>query len=408
MEFTTFLTTVALPDAPPAVDPASLFALLAQLPDPRKRRSRRYSLAVVLTLMILAKLAGETTPSGIAQWARLRTDWLCDVLHVRRQRLPCANPYTLIATQVDVADLNRRLAQFFVPPLPPLPAPALGAGTVEHPAGARAQRHLALDGKTLRGTRRSRAVVQAAVHLLSLYAVTHQGMLAQQEVATKNHEIPGATALLADRDLHGCVVTADALHTQRKWCQTVRAHGGDYVLIAKKNQRGLLHDLALLFADDWPAWLERRTATMVKKGHGRIEVRQLHASTELTAYLAAQWADVGQVFQIERDMVRQGKPTHEVVYGITSIPPEVGEPDRVVSLVRAHWHLENRVHWRRDVTLGEDACQVKQGTAAQVLATLNNVVLTLMDQLGVSNVAAQMRTFAANPLAALTLVLGRP
>ena len=405
MEFNTFLTTVALPDAPPAVDPASLFALLAQLPDPRKRQGRRYSLAVVLTLMILAKLAGETTPSGIAQWARLRTDWLCDVLHVRRRRLPCANTYTLIAAKVDVADLNRRLAQFFVPPLP---APALGAGTVEHPAGARAQRHLALDGKTLRGTRRSGAVVRPAVHLLSLYDVTHQGMLAQQEVATKDHEIPGATALLADRALHGCVVTADALHTQRKWCQTVRAHGGDYVLIAKKNQRGLLHDLALLFADDWPAWLERRTATMVNKGHGRIEVRQLHASTELNAYLAAQWADVGQVFQIERDIVRQGKPTHEVVYGITSIPPEVGGPDRALSLVRAHWHLENRVHWRRDVTLGEDACQVKQGTAAQVLATLNNVVLTLMDQLGVSNVAAQMRTFAANPLAALTLVLGGP
>ncbi len=125
-------------------------------------------------------------------------------------------------------------------------------------------------------------------------------------------------------------------------------------------------------------------------------------------HIKRQWADVGQVFQIEREIVRQGKPTHEVVYGITSIPPEVGGPDRVLSLVRAHWHLENRVHWRRDVTLGEDACQVKQGQAAQVLAALNNVVLTLMDQLGVANVAAQMRAFAANPLAALTLVLGAP
>ncbi len=403
MEFNTFLTSLALPDAPPSVDPASLFALLAQLPDPRKRRGRRFALAVVLTLMILAKLAGETTPSGIAQWARLRTAWLCDVLHLRRRRLPCANTYTAIAAKVDIADLNHRLAQFFVPPLPPLPAAPLP----EVPLAARAQRHLALDGKTLRGTRRTGQVVQPAVHLLGLYDVTHQGMLAQVEVATKEHEIPGATTLIADRDLRGCVVTADALHTQRKWCRNVRAQGGDYVLIVKKNQRGLLQDLALLFEGAWPAWLEQRSVTTLNTGHGRIELRQLRASTELNAYLAAQWQDVAQVFQIEREILRQGKVTHEVVYGLTSIPAEAGAPERVLGLVRAHWHLENRVHWRRDVTLGEDGCQVKQGQAAQVLATLNNVVLMLMDHLGVENVVAQMREFAARPMAALALVLGR-
>src|SRR5918997_2072107 len=149
MEFNTFLTTVALPDAPPSVDPASLFALLAQLPDPRKRRGRRYALAVVLTLLLLAKLAGETTPSGIAQWARRRAEWLCDVLHLRRRRLPCANTYTAIAAKIDVADLNRRLAQFFVPPLPPLPDapcprchPPRGLSAISHsmarPCAARA------------------------------------------------------------------------------------------------------------------------------------------------------------------------------------------------------------------------------------------------------------------------------
>ncbi len=74
--------------------------------------------------------------------------------------------------------------------------------------------------------------------------------------------------------------------------------------------------------------------------------------------------------------------------------------------MRAHWELENRVHWRRDVTLGEDACQVKQGKAAQVLAALNNGVLMLMDHLGVENVKAQMRKFAAQPLTAVALLLG--
>ena len=404
MEFNTFLASLALPSAPLPVDPASLFALLAQLPDPRQRRGCRYSLAAVLTVIILAKLAGETSMSGIAHWGRLRAAWLCPLLQVARDRLPCANTYTLLCAKVDLADLNRRLAAFFVPPLPPLPDAARVTSVA--PSAPRAHRHLALDGKTLRGTRRSGNVVQPAVHLLSLYDVTHQGTLAQEEVTTKDHEIPGATKLIAGRNLQGCVVTADALHTQRNWCRTVRAQGGDYVLIAKKNQRGLCEDLALLFDGEWPTWLEQRTATTVNKGHGRIEVRQLRASTELNEYLAATWIDVAQVFAIESEIVRNGKATQEVVYGITSLPPAEADPEQVLTLVRRHWHLENRVHWRRDVTLGEDGCQVKQRKAAQVLAALNNGVLTLMDHLGVANVKAQMREFAANPLAAVALVLG--
>jgi predicted transposase YbfD/YdcC len=405
MESTTLLATLVLPDAPGPVDPASLFALLALLPDPRKRRGRRYTLAAVLTVIVLAKLAGETSMSGIAHWARLRAAWLCPLLQIAHGRLPCANPYTLLCSKVDVVALNPRLAQFFVPPLPALPATSAGGALAAAPP-TRASRHLALDGKSLRGTRRSGNVTQPAVHLLSLYDVTHQGTLAQTEVATKEHEIPGASALIAGRDLRGCVLTADALHTQRQWCRRVRAQGGDYVLIAKKNQRGLLQDIALLFEGAWPAWLEQRSATTVNKGHGRVELRQLWASTELNGYLGGQWTDVAQVFQIEREIVRQGKRTHEVVCGLTSLPAEEVGPDGLLGLVRAHWQLENRGHWRRDVTLGEDGCQVKQGKAAQVLAALNNGVLMLMDRLGVKHVAAQMREFAADPLAAVALLFG--
>ena len=115
---------------------------------------------------------------------------------------------------------------------------------------------------------------------------------------------------------------------------------------------------------------------------------------------------MAQGFAIERDIGRHGKPSHEVVDGITSLPAETADPGAVLALVRRHWHLENRGHWRRDVTLGEDGCQVKQSKAAQVLAALNTGVLLLMDRRGVTNVAAQMREFAANPLAAVALLLG--
>ncbi len=168
----------------------------------------------------------------------------------------------------------------------------------------------------------------------------------------------------------------------------------------------MLADLGLLFAGEWSPWLKQSSTTTTNKGHGRREVRKIHTSAEMNEYLAAQWEDLAQVFQIEREIVRNGKTSYEVVYGITSVPEEVADAEAVLTLVRAHWHLENRVHWRRDVTLGEDSCQVKQGKAAQVLASLNNGVLMLMDHLGVENVKAQMRAFAAQPLAAVALLLG--
>jgi predicted transposase YbfD/YdcC len=231
-------------------------------------------------------------------------------------------------------------------------------------------------------------------------------MVAQVQVATKDHEVRCAAQLLAGRDLRGCVLTADALHPQRHWCRQIRAQGGDYILMAKKNQPGLLQEIAFLFEGVWPAWLEQQEAQTVDKGHGRIEVRHLRTSPELNEYLGGQWAGLAQVFQIEREITRAGAVTQEVVCGISSLPVQAAGAERVLALVRAHWHLENRVHWRRDVTLGEDASQVRRGQAPQVMAALNNVVLSLMDRHRVRNVPAQMRAFAANPVAALALLVG--
>src|SRR4028118_1489108 len=105
--------------------------------------------------------------------------------------------------------------------------------------------------------------------------------------------IRGATGGARRGGRGGGVVTAGALHTQRNWCRTVRAQGGDYVLIAKKNQRGLHEDLAILFGGVWPRWLEQRTGATLDKGHGRIEVRQGRAGTDLNELVAGRRAGFG-------------------------------------------------------------------------------------------------------------------
>jgi hypothetical protein len=130
------------------------------------------------------------------------------------------------------------------------------------------------------------------------------------------------------------------------------------------------------------------------------------ASSELTDFLAGQWAGVAQVFRLTRTVKEDGKTRTEVVYGITSLSPKLASPERLLQLVRAHWAIENRLHWRRDVTLREDHSQVRKGDAPRILALLNSFLLAVLDFLGVSNVPKQMRIFDAQPVSAVRLLLG--
>jgi hypothetical protein len=141
-------------------------------------------------------------------------------------------------------------------------------------------------------------------------------------------------------------------------------------------------------------------------GHGRLTTRLIQVSTELNSSLECDgWHEVGQVFCLRRRVEYQLKCTQEYVYGITSLTPKRADPFRLLELIREHWSIENRLHSRRDVTLAEDACQVRKGTAPHALAVLNSFVLALFDLCRVTNAKQQMRRFDAQPLQAVQLLL---
>lgn len=142
----------------------------------------------------------------------------------------------------------------------------------------------------------------------------------------------------------------------------------------------------------------------VYKGHGRLEIRHIWTSTQMNEWFEPQWAGIGQVFEVHRQVSSAGKTHEETVYGLTSLTRRQANADRLLTHIQTHWHVENRLHWRRDVTLGEDACRVRQAGAPAVLAALNGAVLGLMDFLDVANVAKQMRYFDAHPFAMISLL----
>ena len=402
MDDSTLLTEIEVDPALAAVAPQSLYEALQGLRDGRSKRGRRYEAAVVVIQLLWAKLAGERSLSGIAEWVRLRHATLRQRLPEVGAQAPCANTYRYVCEKLDLAQLNEVVARCL------LGVPADEEAQMLVAAATQGAVHLAVDGKRLCGTQRRGVQAQPAQEAVALYDVTRRLMVRQVAVAAAGQERAAAHAVLHDLDLAGCVVSADALHTQAAWCKQILAAGGDYLLVAKRNQPALHHAIRELFSEAPVPWLPEQALTQVGKGHGRHTVRHLRVSQQLGTYLAPTWPHVAQVFQLQRTVTRHGHTTHETVVGLTSLPPRAAPPPRLLQLLRAHWHLENRVHWRRDVSLGEDACQVASAPAAQLLAALNNIVLALIDRCGAPNMASQMRRFAAHPERALDLLLTPP
>jgi predicted transposase YbfD/YdcC len=177
----------------------------------------------------------------------------------------------------------------------------------------------------------------------------------------------------------------------------------------KENQPELLAALADAFDDEGVSPRERRLAeaerqrvTRCNKGHGRVERRTLTSTTALNDYV--DWPGRVQCFKLVRERTIHGKKTSETVFGITSVPRERADARRLLELTRQHWQIENGVFHVRDVTLGEDGCRVRTGAAPMILSTMRNVLLNLLNGLGVSNKAAALRRHAAHPNEALRLV----
>jgi len=213
---------------------------------------------------------------------------------------------------------------------------------------------------------------------------------------------------LAGRDLRSTVTTMDALLTQVSVAQQILDQGGHYLMVVKQNKTKLYTAIALLFqTPPVPAQPGETLAYAYHgKAHGRLEQRTLASSTALNHYL--DWPGIAQVLQrtCRRVMLRTGSVESETTSGITSLPRQLAGPEQLERFWRGHWTIENRLHYVRDQTLGEDRCQVHTGTAPQVLAALRNGILAALRYHGWTNIAEANRRYAANPQKALHLLGG--
>jgi len=377
-------------------DFGSLYERLGGLGDSRKRRGRRYELAVILISILLAKLAGEDKPEGIADWVQLRRAFFVDIFHLKRDTMPCAMTYRrVLAEAITPSELDQLIREYL------LSWPSAGQSL-----------QIALDGKTARGVLAPDQT--RAIHLLAAYLPDEGIVLMQLEVGSHTNEIPTAPNVLKVLDLQGKIVTADALLTQRALSQLIVEAGGDYVWTVKDNQPQLRRDIEQLFAPEAclpgtsPVITDKASVQTVEKNRGRIETRCLTTCRLLTE--SSDWPYLQQVFKLERRRVLgvTGEIQTEIVYGVTSLTTQAASSQRLLELNRGHWGIENGLHYRRDVTLREDAGRTKFKRFGQVIASLNNLLIGLTIGRGWTNLAQARRYYEAHPDLALKLLFQRP
>ncbi len=357
----------------------------------------RHRLVTVLAAAVCAVLAGARSYAVIAEWAH-------DLPVSVRLRLgmgrvtPSESTFRRVLQRVDADELDTVVSGWLA-----LRVTSTGP-TSTGPTSIGPVRAIAVDGKTARGARLADG---RAVHLLG--ALDHRSgvVLGQTQVDAKTNEITAFVPLLERID-HACplaaaVITADALHTQDRHARWLHTRGAHYVFIVKGNRPTLHTQLADLPWQTIPVVDEMRG-----RGHGRAETRtlQLCAITGLGgrgigfphARLAA------RIVRRRRPISGAKKGSTETVYAVTSLGFGDVRAHQLAEIIRGHWHVENQLHWVRDVVFAEDLSQIRTGNGPAVMAVLRNLAISRHRLAGATNIAAACRDTGRHPLRAVDLL----
>lgn len=368
----------------------SLAQALSLLPDFRQAKGRRYDLLPILLLCCIAMMCGCTSQSAISDWGRNYSHHWLWRLGFKGNSAPSQSTLHRIFKGIDVLRLESLLSDWCQQAFR-----AIGFSAPSVLEGA------SFDGKLLCGSSKQKA---AQPHLLASLSHKLGLVLGQVAVAEKSNEITASNDLIGMLLLEGLVITGDAMFTQRETARKIIKKGGDYLLSVKANQPTLLEDIKQAFEDQW--WMTDTLTEFrsVDAYAGRIEERTLKASTAMQGY--SDWPGLRRVLKMERRITnkRTGVIREEEAYAITSLDEGRASVKQLMKLWREHWHIENRLHYVRDVSYREDKSTVRAGKIPQVMAALRNGAITMMRMAGATNIAAACRKYAAQPGLAMAAV----
>jgi predicted transposase YbfD/YdcC len=338
------------------------------LEDPRSSVNLRHPLVSVVVIALMAVLAGAGGPTAIARWAAMKEELLMKVLP-----LPNGIPRKDVFRRVLMLLQPEAFQACFVNWLQSLRAQAAAATGIEQPV-------LAVDGKTARRSHDRRKDL-GALHSVSVWASEFGLSLGQVACAEKSNEITAIPELLRLVDIHGAIITIDAMGTQKAIAAQIIDSGADYVLALKGNQE-TLHQAVIDYIDEQSkndfADVDARRHVTTETGHGREETRgYVHMPAPEGLADLDKWKGLKSIGAVVSECVRDGKMTIDRRYFISSL--EVGVK-RFAHAVRSHWGIENSCHWSLDITYREDESRIRDEHMRENFAWLNRLTLSLLKQ----------------------------
>jgi predicted transposase YbfD/YdcC len=359
--FSLFACPTSSAAAPPlaSLDIASHFA---DVPDPRHWAFRQHHLlSDILVISLSAVLCGCKSWEAIADFGTTKQAWFRSLGLRLPNGIPSHDTFSRVFAALDPLDFQQSFRSW-----------------ISSICDSLGFRHIPIDGKSLRGTRGPDGT---CLHLVSAWAHEHRLSLAQIAVEDKSNEITAIPQLLKMLDLHGALVSIDAMGCQKDIALQIRLGGGDYLLAVKDNQPTLHADVQACFENAMSNDFEGVTHqffVMQEVNNGREEERVFAVIYEPEGLSTKEeWADLRSVVRVIRTRREKGKESIEVAYYISS---STAEAKVLAEATRNHWGIENGQHWTLDVIFGEDRCRCNHGHTAENLAWLRKMALSLFGQ----------------------------
>lgn len=337
----------------------AVFTTFETLTDPRIERTRRHELFDLVVVALCATLAGSDGWADIERFGKERLAWLRTFLSLANG-IPSHDTFGRVFSRLDPAQLVACIQQWL------------------DDVGRELGNHIAIDGKTLRGSF-DKAAGKNPLHLVSAWACEARLTLGQVATEAKSNEITAIPLLLDLLDLKGATVTIDAMGCQKEIAKKIVDSGGDYLLALKDNHPKLAEAVAEKFTKaleaDAPPTDMRRHAT-VETNRGRRERREyfaMPAPKKLPGF--ADWANLATIVMVIRITMVNGRETGEVAYYLSSLP---GKIKTLAKRIRQHWSIESQLHWVLDVTFTEDASRIRKRHAPQTSAVLRRLAVSIL------------------------------
>jgi len=343
--------------------PTSLREHFESVDDPRVERTKDYALLDIIVIAICAVICGADDWVDIADWGSEKIEFLRQFMPLENG-IPSHDTFGRVFSRVDAEQFQAAFLSW-----------------VQSAFSVTEGQVVAIDGKQLRRSH-DRRLGKAAIHMVSAWASSNHLTLGQRAVEEKSNEITAIPELLKVLALNGCIVTIDAMGCQKTIAKTILDQQADYVLALKENQEHLYQDTVDLFhyIEQTPTHqLATDYTRTVEKGHGRLEIRECWTITDPQSFpyfrTSQQWAGLQTLVKVRRERRLADRTTLETHYYISSLP---GSAPVLLNAVRAHWGIENGLHWVLDVAFREDDQRARVGASPQNFAVLRHIALNLL------------------------------